>query len=303
MGFRSFIQNVNCNRRMGSMRFPILPSRVLLSLTMTLSCMLIGCHSSRKAALPAPTGRMEGGSDFYRQAAAYGWRQRDSLALDFLKRGNLPSFNNRFVPMRQRLPDSSGRQRRLLFFVSPDYFMVGTDRDFARVPLTAPAAQKIADETGCFLPTRRIVDMVHRAAKVKLEPVPMYAFRDSTVTMWQHHLIIEGQRKGRKGLISGIKKDVVVCTNAPLKDRSARVAIYGWHRSDGKAIQPLYAGHVDWYADYSHGVRLVLSKMKLDGRWNDHVRILSDPLTRPLLSDETEEVLLRYPLVPNPRIR
>ena len=272
------------------MRAPLIP---IVSVVL-----LAGCVSERKAGFPSGNGPFEGGSAFYREAAAYGWRQRDSLALDFFKRGNLPSFNSRFVPVRQRLRDSSGRERRLLFFVSPDYFMVGTDRDFARVPLTAPAAQRIADETGCFLPTRRIVDMVHRAAIVKLEPVPMYAFRDSTVTMWQHHLIIEGQRKGRKGLISGIKKDVVVCTEAPLKERTSRVAIYGWHRSDGKPIQPLYAGHVDWYADYSHGVRWVLSRMKLDGRWTDHVRVLGDPFTRPLLSDESGEVQPSYPLIP-----
>ena len=268
---------------------------VILTLLLAL---LTGCVSARKAGFPSGNGSFEGGSAFYREAAAYGWRQRDSLALDFFERGNLPSFNNRFVPVRQRLRDSTGRERRLLFFVSPDYFMVGTDRDFARVPLTAPAAQRIADETGCFLPTRRIVDIVHQVGKVKLEPVPMYAFRDSTVTMWQHHLIIEGQRKGRKGLISGIKKDVVVCTDVPLKGRPGRVAIYGWHRSDGKPIQPLYAGHVDRYADYSHGVRWVLSRMKLDGRWTDHVRLLRDPLTRPLLSDEPGEVLPRYPLLP-----
>ncbi len=38
----------------------------------------------------------------------------------------------------------------------------------------------------------------------------MYAFRDSTITMYQHHLIVEGQRKLRQGLIAGIKKDVVL---------------------------------------------------------------------------------------------
>jgi hypothetical protein len=142
--------------------------------------------------------------------------------------------------------------------------------------------------------------MIHQAAKLRLEPVPMYAFRDSSVTMWHHHLMIEGQRRGRKGLVSGIKKDVVISTSAPLKGKSNRVAIYGWHRADGRAIQPLYAGHVDWYADYSHGARFVLSRMRLDGRWTDHVRILSDPLTRSLLSDEKGPVLLAYPLVPDP---
>ncbi|MBK8139832.1 MAG: hypothetical protein IPK57_01615 [Chitinophagaceae bacterium] len=51
-----------------------------------------------------------------------------------------------------------------------------------------------------------MADDIYKAAKVKLEPVPMYAFRDSTPTMWHHHLVIEGQRKGREGLIAGIKK-------------------------------------------------------------------------------------------------
>ena len=270
-----------------------------ISHTSIVFCLILfGCHTAGRLPLPTGDGPREAGSDFYRKAAAYGWRQRDSLAWDCFERGNLPSFNTRFVPVRQRITDSTGRERRLVLFVTPDYFMVGNNRDFARVPLTPMAAQRIADATGCFLPTRRIVDMVHEAAKVKLEPVPMYAYRDSTVTMWQHHLIVEGQRKGRKGLISGIKKDVVVCSDAPLKGRTGRVAIYGWHRSDGKAIQPLYAGHADWYADYSHGFRLVRSRMRLDGRWTDHVRLLSDPLTIPLLSDEPGEVLPRYPLVP-----
>jgi hypothetical protein len=264
-----------------------------------LAFLLPACQPSRMAVAPPPTGHMEGGTDFYRQAAAYGWRQRDSLAMVFFERGNVPAFNRRFVPIKRRLSDSTGRERRLTFFVSPDYFMVGTDDDFARVPLTPIAAQRIADAMGCFLPTRRIVDMVHQSARLRLEPVPMYAFRDSTVTMWQHHLIIEGQRKGGKGLISGVKKDMVICTSTPLKGRSNRVAIYGWYRGDGRAIQPLYAGHVDWYADYSHGARFVLSMMRLDGRWTDHVRILSDPLTRPLLSDESGPLILRYPLVPN----
>jgi hypothetical protein len=91
-----------------------------------------------------------------------------------------------------------------------------------------------------------MVDDIYKAAKVKPEPVPMYAFRDSTPTIWHHHLIIEGQRGGRKGLIARIKKDVVI-TGKILRDpKQDRVAIYGWHKPDGKPIQPLYTGHVNW---------------------------------------------------------
>jgi len=61
--------------------------------------------------------------------------------------------------------------------------------------------------------------------------------------MWQHHLIIEGQRKGKKGLISGIKKDVVLSANLLTAiPNQNHEAIYGWHKPDGKAIQPLYTG-------------------------------------------------------------
>ncbi len=62
----------------------------------------------------------------------------------------------------------------------------------------------------------------------KLPPVPMYAFRDSSVTMWQHHLIIEGQRKGKAGLIAGIKKDLVLSgkvTHDTKPDREATLRL------------------------------------------------------------------------------
>ena len=71
----------------------------------------------------------------------------------------------------------------------------------------------------------------------------------------RHHQAIEAQRTGRPGLIAGHKKDVVV-TNR-LVSRPDRVAIYGWHRRDGRPIQPLSLVHEASYADYSHGIRFV----------------------------------------------
>ena len=64
-----------------------------------------------------------------------------------------------------------------------------------------------------------MVNDIYRQATVKLEPVPMYAFRDSTITMWHHHMIVEGQRRGRKGLIAGIKKDVVISAKGFITDQ------------------------------------------------------------------------------------
>jgi len=91
--------------------------------------------------------------------------------------------------------------------------------------------------------------------------------------MWQHHLIIEGQRKGKKGLIAGIKKDIVLSNKVADNERPNRVAIYGWHKLDGKPIQPVYAGHVNWYVDYSHGIRLISRKVKVNGTWVDYATL------------------------------
>ena len=234
------------------------------------------------------------GREFYSQAVAYGWKQRDSLALLEDSIGNVPDFYFRFQPVQSKYTDTLGTEHRAIFYCSPDYFSIGNNKDWSRVPLTPLAGQVLADRHACFLPTRKMVNLIYEQAQVKLEPMPMYAYRDSTITMYHHHLMVEGQRKGRKGLIAGIKKDVVLCTEEAMKGRTHRVAIYGWHKLDGKAIQPLYTGHVDWYADYSHGIRLVYRKIKVDGKWMDYTEILGNPLLSPLLSDEQGKMLLRY---------
>lgn len=260
-----------------------------------LAVVFCSCGSALRINMPTPSVLLTG-SEFYRRAAAFGWQQRDSLAVQAVLQGNVPSFWKRFVGVEVSTKDSaSGRLIRATYFVAPDYLGVGTDRDWARVPLTPMAAQRLADCLGCFLPTRRMVDDIYRAATVKLEPVPLFALRDSTSTMYHHHLIIEGQRQGRKGLIAGIKKDVVISGKVSKDSRPNRVAIYGWHRLDGRPIQPLYTGHVNWYVDYSHGIRLVWRRIKVEGRWMDYTEVLSHPVYRRLLCDEEACDFYRYP--------
>lgn len=227
------------------------------------------------------------GTDFYKTAAAYNWQQRDSLAVATILSGDVPAFLKKLIPIHVSITDSStGKKIKAMYFVTPDYVSIGSKKDWARIPLTPMAAQKIADSFHCFLPTPKMVDDIYNAAKVKLEPVPMYAFRDSTVTMYQHHLMIEGQRKGRKGLIAGIKKDVVISGKITRDGKPNRVAIYGWHKPDGKPIQPLYTGHVAWYVDYSHGIHLVYNKIKINGKWMDYISVLKDPILCKLLCSE-----------------
>lgn len=234
------------------------------------------------------------GASFYKQAAAYDWKQRDSLFLQFFNQGNVPDFFFQFKPVSFTHYDSLGNAYKISFYCSPDYAMIGTNKDWARVPLTPMAAQVMADSLHCFLPTRKMVDLIYQHSIVKLEPVPMYAYRDSTVTMWQHHLIIEGQRKGMKGLISGIKKDIVICSEAAFKGRDNRVAIYGWHKLDEKPIQPLYTGHVNWYADYSHGARMIYHMIRVNNKWISYKEVFNNPLLKGALSDEIGPMILSY---------
>ncbi len=256
---------------------------------------LISCTPRLTGLGQAENKTQKTGTAFYKQAMTMQWKQRDSLALDYAKNGNLPAFIKKFVPVHLSVKDSvSHRKMKVTYYVTPDYFSVGTREDWARVPLTAIGAQELADLFNCFLPTRKMVNDIYEAAVVRLEPVPMYIHRDSTVTMWQHHLIIEGQRKARRGLIAGIKKDVVISGKILRDSRPNRIAIYGWHKPDGKPIQPLYTGHVNWYADYSHGIRLVYRKIKVDGKWIDYEEVFKDSVLRPLICDEEWCDFYRY---------
>lgn len=255
-------------------------------LTCFLFLLFFSC--SRYQRIDAPQRRSNlAGTAYYKTAASYKWQQRDSITIQEVLNGNIPSFLKKFVPINVSILDSStGKFIKATYYVSPDYLSVGTDDDWARVNITPTAAQRIADSLHCFLPTRKMVDDIYKAAKIKLEPVPLYAFRDSTPTMYHHHLILEGQRKGRNGLIAGIKKDVVISEKISRDKRPDRVAIYGWHKLDGKPIQPLYTGHINWWVDYSQGIRLVYRKIKVNREWMDYIDVMKDPVLKRLLCDE-----------------
>ena len=188
-----------------------------------------------------------------------------------------------------------GRAVEVRYYVMPDYLSVGCDSDFIRVPMQPATAQKIADSFGCFLSTSKICDDVYAAAVVKLEPRPLTERREDWATFVQHDSIIESQRQGRTGLIAGIKKDVAITDSILMNPRSHRLALYGWHRLDGKPIQPVYTGHVDWYVDYSHGFRLVYRTIYVDGRPMDYVDVMHDDRLRPALTRDPWGKYLRYP--------
>jgi len=113
----------------------------------------------------------------------------------------------------------------------------------------------------------------------------------------EHHRLIEQQRQAAGAalgqLISGIKKDVVNANR--LRSQPGRVAIYGWHRTSGQAIQPLSTVHGRDYVDYSHGVRLIHQTAQVDGQPRALATVLQDPALAPLVSDEGPLYRVRLP--------
>jgi hypothetical protein len=244
------------------------------------------CRSQWTVSIPGRPVEAAGGEAFYKKIIPLSREERETVALQEILSGNVPGFLKKFSSIKISMTDSAGYTIRAEYFVSPDYLSVGSDADFARIPLTPMTAQQIADSFQCFLPTRKMVNDIYRQATVKPEPVPLLDHRDSALMFWHHHLIIEGQRRGRKGLIAGIKKDVVISGKIARDTRPDRVAIYGWHKPDGLPIQPLYTGHVNWYVDYSHGIRLAYRKIKVNGKWMDYKEVLQHPVYKSLLCDE-----------------
>lgn len=170
----------------------------------------------------------------------------------------------------------------ITYYVSPDYFSIGTDADYLRVAMTPQTAQAIATTYGAILPSRKMVADIYRAAKLKLksQPFPPDAKMETSQRMINHNTLIGIHSPA--SLIAGHKKDIVVGPNLD----GSRVAIYGW-QPDPKVFphQAYYTGHGSYYADYSHGVRLVARRALLDGKQFDLVEAFRDPKLVPFVSD------------------
>lgn len=236
--------------------------------------------------IPARPKDAAGGTAFFAALEKLSRTEREEAVAREILRGNLPEFLRTFQKVTVTAKDANGKNHSATVEVMPDYLAVGGDADFVRVPMTPMTAARIADAFGCALPTRKIVDDVYRTATAKLEPRPLTKDRESSATFLEHHAIIERQRVGRKlgELVAGIKKDVVISNR--VGDRPNRVAIYGWHKLDGAPIQPLTTVHVNWYVDYSHGVRLMKRAVTVDGTVRDVRPVLYAADLAPLLSDE-----------------
>lgn len=244
--------------------------------------------------IPPRKSTAPGGHAFMNSIAGLGLTARENAIFSQLKKGNVPDFLRNFKSLRIRWSDSARRVHTGLIHVMPDYLAVGSNTDFVRVPMTPMTAQRLADLYGCSLITRRISNIVYSDAESRLDPKPMTENRESVSTFIAHNDIIEGQRAGKPlGMLTcGIKKDVVL-TNL-LATKPTRVAIYGWHYTNGTPIQPLSTVHVNTYVDYSHGIRFMSRECVVDGKKCDIEHVMKNPDWCALVSDEGPLTIRRY---------
>ena len=247
--------------------------------------------------LPARPSTAPKGSEFVQSIAALAPKEREEKILAEVTAGNVPPFLRTFVPVTV----ITGTLKAT-YDVAPDYLAIGSDEDYFLTPLTPYSAQTIAARLGCSLPTRKMVDDIYANATVKLTPgpIPPSPAMTTVPVFFQHSEMVRAQRRGKPlgVLVAGHKKDVVIANT--VFTMAGKVAIYGWHKADGKPIQPLYTGHAAAWVDYSHGIRLVQRRMTVNGEPKMIDDVLADPLLAPLVSDEGVMHQTRYDLKAGP---
>jgi len=271
----------------------------LTCLALVCWCCPAGEKPAPQLALPERARDAVSGSALVQRLQGLDREAREQELLSQIAAGNVPDYLRRLCPVT--IPPRANRQTpAVTFYVTPDYLAVGSDTDYFLTPLTAATAQRVADLTGCSLPTPKMVDAIYSTARVRLppQPLPPGPAMTTVAVFARHNAIIQAQRAAWAemappgALVAGHKKDVVL--SAKLAAVTNRVAIYGWHQTNGRPIQPLYVGHrADW-VDYSHGIRLVHGTVLINGHGVSLRAVLSDPAQAGLLSDEGPLPVSRY---------
>jgi hypothetical protein len=245
----------------------------------------------RRLNIPLREPHAEAGTAFMNRIAPLPLGEREEEIYKAIASGNIPGFLRNSITLDGEFADSAGIMHRVIYEAMPDYLAVGNDSDYCRIPMNPHTAQRLATLFGGSLITSKISDHIYLKAEIKLKPfnyIPVGNANELVTKFEDHNTQIEKQFSeagGRRGqLVAGIKKDVIL--SARLADRPDRVVIYGWHKLDGIPIQPVYSGHVDWYVDYSHGIRFINNQVMIDSRPVLFTDILKDPVLYKIFSDE-----------------
>lgn len=259
----------------------------------SLLILFLSAHLSQAQTLNIPARDINAleGSEVVTAITPLSLHDRELYIKNEVLSGNIPDFQRNLVP----IIDSaliSGSYTYITYYVLPDYLALGSDTNYFLCPMTPILAQQLADSLDCLLPTSQMVDVIweHAAVKMNPESIPPSPAMTTVPVFDDHNDMVKIQRNTFSNslgeLVSGNKKDVIISNQIYTSPPPARVVIYGWHYPNGNNIQPVYAGHIDTYADYSHGIRLVQNQCWVDGVPMLANQILTDPILHQLLSDE-----------------
>lgn len=246
------------------------------------------------------------GSEFASLYAPKGLASWEAAAFELAKSNGVVSWPWVEVPL-------TDGQDTAVVRVTSDAFAVGTESDPLRLPLTPRTAQTIANLTGALLPTPWIVYRSWQQADIKLTPTPQAPNKGPSMAQYAaHNAIIQTQVDGRKGMVRGCKKSVVVSNDY----KPGKVIIFGWYRpmpdvfDDGAPMgtpgrqptQPLSNVHSENYLDYSHGIYFCHPKAMVNGKEMDLVTLYQHPTLSRLVSKEPRRPTrpIRVPRYPAP---
>lgn len=274
----------------GRINFFVFIAFIIFPAMTSFSASAAECNSQLTKQIPARASRALVGSVVMDRLLHLSGSERDQVVAEQVLDGNIPAFLRKLTPVTFEGELSDGQNAQVTICVTPDYLAIGHDRDFVRVPMGLPAAARIAVRFGFFLPTTKMVDAIYSQAAVHLEPSPMSPTNQMTSTSYlmQHNSTVDTMRarSGRSldALTAGQKKDLVFSMR--LRAAPGKVAIYGWHRTNGIPIQPLSTVHGARYADYSHGVRLVSQTAFVNGNAQSLTSIMQNPELAQIVSEE-----------------
>lgn len=237
--------------------------------------------------LPPRPANAPGGEEIAAEVRPLDLKAREERIYSEVSHGNVPDWLRRLRPVvvTGRV---EGHEHSVTFWVTPDYLAVGSDSDSFVIPLSATTGQRIADLVGGSLPTPRMVDAIWSSAGARLAPIRLEPGDSmATVRYFERHARLVAAQRGLHGVapdafVAGDKLDVVITPT--VFANPGKVALYGWHRPDGRPIQALFTEHSDDRVIFSHGIRLVDRRVTVDGRRRDLWDVLRDPSIARLLS-------------------
>ncbi len=271
--------------------------------------MVLSSGRAQTLNLPPRPASAPNGTQFTNIITSLSRDEREQWIYAQIINGNVPSWLRTLKPISVTAPGHTAT-----YYVTPDYFAIGSDTDYFLMPMTPLLAQRLGDRLGYSLPTRKMVNQIWTNAAVKLSPtnIPPSAEMITVPIFAEHNGYVRTQRNATTNaqplgaLVSGDKKDVIISAriytnfaNGPTITKP--VVIYGWHYTSGSPIQNIYNGHEETYADYSHGIRFVQMNLTVDGSPNTFTNVLTSAALCSLLSDDSTSEGSTNGTIPLPR--